>query len=234
MRTLKASPEGLNKIRQAREEKGWAIDNRNWLLETSKILEPKKKWEEIEQFSVSIGTWKRFLKGEKIKVQTFKAFCQVLELNWEDVIPSTPTQSNCEKANPSPNQDWGEAPDVSVFYGRTEELKQLKTAIVEERCRLVALLAQGGIGKTALSVKLAQQIQGDFKYVIWRSLRESPPLEKILTDLIKFLSNQQEITLPETVGEKIMRLIHHLRSSRCLVVLDNAESILQSGIRAGY
>ena len=95
------------------------------------------------------------------------------------------------------------------------------------------MLAQGGIGKTALSVKLAQQIQGEFKYVIWRSLRESPPLEKLLTDLIKFLSNQQEITLQETVGEKIMRLIHHLRSSRCLVVLDNAESILQSGCRAG-
>lgn len=236
MRTLKASPEGLKKIRKAREEKGWPIDNphnQQWLREASKILEPKKNWEEIEHFAVSIGTWKRFLKGEAIKVQTFKAFCQVLELNWEDVVHPTPTQPNCEKANPSPHQDWGEAPDVSVFYGRTEELKQLKQAIVEERCRLVALLAQGGIGKTALSVKLVQQIQGEFKYIIWRSLRESPPFEKLLTDLIKFLSNQQEITLPETVGEQIMRLIHYLRSSRCLVVLDNAESILQSGTRAG-
>jgi WD40 repeat protein/acyl-CoA-binding protein len=154
-------------------------------------------------------------------------------LNWEEVVDTTPTQPSCEKAKPSPHQDWGEAPDVSVFYGRTEELKQLKKGIVDERCRLVALLAQGGIGKTALSVKLAQDIQGEFKYVIWRSLRESPPFEKILADLIKFLSNQQEITLPETVGEKIMRLIHYLRSSRCLVVLDNAESILQSGTRAG-
>src|SRR5207237_6109930 len=125
-------------------------------------------------------------------------------------------------------QDWGEAPDVSKFYGRTEELKQLKKGIVDERCRLVALLAQGGIGKTALYVKLAQEIQTEFKYVMWRSLRESPPLEKLLTDLIKFLSNQQEIELPDTVGEKIMRLIHYLRSSRCLVVLDNAELILQS------
>lgn len=239
LRTHKASPKGLNRIKEARAKKGWAIDDKRsrWLREASKILEPnpKKNWEEEEiHFVVKIGTWKRFLAGKAIKAETFKAFCQVLGLNWEEVVDNTtPTQPSCENNIASPHQDWGEAPDVSKFYGRTEELKQLKKAIVENRCRLVALLAQGGIGKTALSVKLAQQIQGEFKYVIWRSLRESPPLEKLLTDLIKFLSNQQEITLPETVGEQIMRLIHHLRSSRCLVVLDNAESILQSGIRAG-
>lgn len=237
--TLKASPEGLAKIRKAREEKEWAIDNRNWLLEASKILEPEKNWEEIELFAVSIGTWKRFLKGEAIKADTFKAFCRVLELNWKEVVDRTPTQPNRKRAIASSHQDWGEAPDTSVFFGRAEELSTLEQWIVRDGCRLVALLGQGGIGKTALSVKLAQQIKNQFQYVIWRSLRESPPIEKILTDLIKFLSKQQEIELPDTVGEKIMRLIHYLRSSRCLVVLDNAELILQSGVhignyRAGY
>lgn len=235
MRTYKASPKGLKRIKEARLEKRWAIDNPQWLEEASKFLPLVKYGKRKGLGTVSIGTWKRFLKGEGVKEQYFQAFCQVLGLNWEEVVDSTPTQPNCEKANLSFHQDWGEAPDVSVFYGRTEELKTLQQWIIEEQkpCRLVGLLAQGGIGKTALSVKLAQQIQGDFKYVIWRTLRESPPLEKILADLIKFLSNQQEITLPETVGEKIMRLIHHLRASRCLVVLDNAESILQSGICAG-
>src|SRR4028118_2182188 len=131
------------------------------------------------------------------------------------------------------HQDWGEAVDVSVFYGRTEELNTLDQWIVNERCRLVALLGMGGIGKTTLSIKLAQQIQDEFEYVIWRSIRNAPPLQEILADIIKFLSNQQETDLPETVGGRISRALDYLRSKRCLIVLDNAESILQGGDHAG-
>lgn len=53
--------------------------------------------------------------------------------------------------------DWGEAPDVSFFYGRETELTTLKNWIVTDRCRAIALLGIGGIGKTALSVKLVQR-----------------------------------------------------------------------------
>lgn len=130
-------------------------------------------------------------------------------------------------------QDWEEAIDVSLFYGRTQELMILEQWVVQERYRLVTLLGMGGIGKTALAVKLLQQIQGDFKYVIWRSLRNSPPVEETLTTLIKFLSNQQDTALLETINAQVSRLIKYLNASRCLLVLDNAESILESGDYAG-
>ncbi len=124
-------------------------------------------------------------------------------------------------------QDWGEAIDVSVFYGRSSELATLETWIQVDRCRLVGVLGMGGIGKTALSIKLAEQIQEQFEYVIWRSLRNAPPLETLLRELVPFLSQQQE------TEAKIKKLLQCLRDSRCLVILDNLEAILQEGKRAG-
>ncbi|MFN6562534.1 MAG: NB-ARC domain-containing protein [Nostoc sp. ChiSLP01] len=131
--------------------------------------------------------------------------------------------------------DWGEAIFTSVFYGRTEELSTLEQWILDEDCRLVTVLGIGGIGKTALSVKFAQQIQENFEYVIWRSLREAPPGKIILSNLIQFLSDEQETegNLPESFSERVSRLLDYLQNNRCLLILDNAESILRSGSRAG-
>ncbi|MFY7833594.1 MAG: NB-ARC domain-containing protein [Pseudanabaena sp.] len=133
----------------------------------------------------------------------------------------------------APNQDWGDAPPDSFCYGRTQQLDILKKLIFQDKSRLILLLGQGGIGKTTLAIKLAKEIQNHFDYIIWRKLEASPSVEKILADAIKLFSNQQETILPETLEEKITRLIHYLKSSRCLLILDNAESILQSGSHIG-
>ena len=129
----------------------------------------------------------------------------------------------------------GEAISVSDFLGRTQELTKLKQWLLKDRCRLVTILGMGGVGKTSLSIELAQQIQDRFDCVIWRSLRDAPSLEVLLADIIQFLSEKQitEIKLPENISGRISCLIDCLRSSRCLVVLDNLESILRSNGQAG-
>ncbi|WP_407896811.1 NB-ARC domain-containing protein [Scytonema sp. NUACC26] len=136
---------------------------------------------------------------------------------------------------PSRKQDWGDAVDVPIFLGREQEINTLRQWIVEENCRLIALLGMGGIGKTALSIEFAEQIQNEFEYVIWRNLRNAPTIEDLLLSLLQFLSNQQatEATLPKDVNGRISRLIDYLRSSRSLLVLDNAETIMGGGNRAG-
>ncbi len=163
----------------------------------------------------------------------FRAFS--LELNQSDYTKPKPDLQEPEGLITNKCQDWGEEVDVSVFYGRTEELAKLEQWIIPDRCRLVALLGMGGIGKTTLSVKLVKQIQDKFEYVIWRSLRDAPSVKVILANLIQFLSDEQktETDLPESLGERISRLIDYLRQHRCLLILDNAESILRCGSRAG-
>jgi len=143
--------------------------------------------------------------------------------------PSTPA---LEQVIKNQNQDWGESIDVSLFYGRTQELATLEQWVMGDRCRLIAILGMGGIGKTALVTKLAQQIHEQFEYVIWRSLRNAPPVQETLTNLLKFLSNQQKTDLLD-IDAQVSRLIDYLRASRCLLVLDNTESILESGDYAG-
>jgi WD40 repeat protein len=130
--------------------------------------------------------------------------------------------------------------DVTQFYGRTGELQTLEQWIVTERCRVVALLGIGGIGKSALAAKLVQQIQTQFEVVVWRSLQNAPPFEEWLETVLPILlqSQGEDIAVPSSLDGKLLKLMKGLRSCRCLLILDNAETILSAGqtgqYRAGY
>jgi hypothetical protein len=125
-------------------------------------------------------------------------------------------------------QDWGEAIDVSQFYGRQEALQTLETWILENSCRAIGIFGLGGMGKTALSVKLAQQVQSQYDCVIWRSLQQAPSLSALLSEILPILAGTEIV-----IDTSINALIKQLRSKRCLLVFDNIESILQDGNRSG-
>jgi WD40 repeat protein len=166
--------------------------------------------------------------GEKVTKQNLHGVLKRTVLQQDPVVasplPPLPPATHC---------DWGEAIDVSQFYGRSQELDTLQQWIRDDRCRLVTLVGMGGLGKTALSVKLGEQVQGEFAGLIWRSLRDAPTIDELLITLIPFLAGQQETQLPETTGGRLSRLIELLRQSRSLIILDNFDAVLQSGARAG-
>lgn len=132
-------------------------------------------------------------------------------------------------------QDWGESVDVSVFFGRELELEKLQQWILQDRCRLLVLWGIAGVGKSFLSVKLASQIQGNFEYLIWRSLRNSLSVESLLDQMIEFLgkSDQSPTQLYQNRGDRISQLIESLRKSRCLLILDSLETLFKPRSLAG-
>jgi WD40 repeat protein len=148
--------------------------------------------------------------------------------------------SEHQNRSPQPQTDWGNAIDTSIFCGRHEDLMRLKRWVLEERCRFVLLLGIGGMGKSTLAAKLAQEIQSEFDVVVWRSLQNAPPfdewLESILPSLLRVLG--EDIALPNSLDAKLLKLMESLQSSRCLLILDNAETILSAGqtgqYRSGY
>lgn len=156
---------------------------------------------------------------------------------------------------PGPHITWGEAPDVASFYGREAELAQLRQWVEGDRCRLIGVLGMGGMGKTTLVTKVAHFLSGragdrggraqaatasptapsphspsflpsSFTHIIWRSLRNAPSRDTILSDWLAVLSERTETQVDPA------RLIHYLQTQRCLLILDNFETILNSG-RAG-
>ncbi len=129
--------------------------------------------------------------------------------------------------------DWGNAIDTSIFYGRTEELATVKDWVIDDHCRLLGVFGMGGIGKTAFATKLAEQVQTEFTLISWRSLRNAPTVETMLSELVSFLTNQAIATLPEDFDRLLVLFIQCLKQSRCLIVLDNVESILRSGETTG-
>lgn len=155
---------------------------------------------------------------------------------------------------PTSYQDWGDAPDVSVFYGRSHEISRLQHWVLEEKCNIIGVLGiagvgktglslklgKGGIGKTDLSVKAARGISTQFEFTIWRKLINAPSLSETLSDLIKFFSRQKETVLPENPKQQVARLCHYLKKHRCLILLDNLEALLIEGqyppgqFREGY
>ena len=115
------------------------------------------------------------------------------------VPPAAPTQAGHRPPLPVelpdhgalPQHDWGDAPAGPAVHGRARELETLARWVRDERCRVVAVLGLGGIGKTTVAARLAHDLASEFASVYWRSLRNAPPVEEWLAGAIAALSAGQ-------------------------------------------
>ncbi len=184
-----------------------------------------------DRTGLSIQTISRIRK-RKVAVDQDSLECYVKAFGLEKLSGEDYTHVRQENQQ----QDWGDAPNVSVFYDRCEEIAQLQQWVLEEDCRLIALLGMGGIGKTALAVKFGQNFKTEFEIVVWRSLQNAPTLEELLGSVLQSIMQmlQEDPVVPTSLDGKLSKLMEYFRDKRCLLILDNAETILSAGGGAGH
>ncbi|MBJ7898448.1 MAG: hypothetical protein GC158_00695 [Cyanobacteria bacterium RI_101] len=128
---------------------------------------------------------------------------------------------------------WDEAVEAGPFFGRDQELQTLTEWLTQEKLRLVGVCGQAGMGKSSLVYRLTRQIESQFERVIWRSLRDAPPLAELIRSILGVLQPQQLIAL-SPLGDLLPHLLAALQAQSCLVILDNFETLFGAHHKAGH
>ena len=165
-------------------------------------------------------------------------FRVALERQWKRnplaIAKSQSQELLSRQANVLKKEDWGDAPEVSALYGRDRQLKLFESWIIRDDSHLVTVFGMGGVGKTALAVNFVQQVKTLFDYVVWRSPHYVATAEELVDDLLISLDFHLQQKPNENIDSKISYLIELLRQHKCLIVLDTAAEIWQSGDLAGH
>src|SRR5216110_3338567 len=85
----------------------------------------------------------------------------------------------------------------------------------------------GGIGKSMLASFLGLRLAPHFEAVLWRSVRDAPSCEELVADCITFFSETPPAEFPTSLEQRITQLVTRLQASRCLLLLDNFDTLLQ-------
>lgn len=134
-------------------------------------------------------------------------------------------------------------PHLQPFFGRAEELKQVKEALDPENRTWGALIdGPGGMGKTSLAVRAAYDCTpGQFLRIVFLSVKDReldddgvrklgcfilPGFLAMLNELARELG-QPDIT-KAAEDQRIRLLLDALRSAKALLILDNLETLPKS------
>jgi hypothetical protein len=126
----------------------------------------------------------------------------------------------------------GQLPDVSSFYGRIQELTNLKELISKQRC--ISILGVAGIGKSALVARLIEEVsvkkQPRFDSLIWKTVTHVSLIQDLVAELIELTHPlESDLDFPQYTQAMISALIKQLRLRRCLLVLDGFDSLFKEG-----
>jgi tetratricopeptide (TPR) repeat protein len=115
-----------------------------------------------------------------------------------------------------------------VFQGRIDELKQLGEYLTgDNRARIVTIHGSGGQGKTALAREAVERFAYAWPGGVWATTLETLPSKEVFVNgLARFLDiATQDIIDPDELERQV---VYKLNQQRTLIVLDNAETLVEA------
>ena len=179
----------------------------------------------------------------------FINFVKELKENPTEFIIEMPTEFICDysETNKIPNNI--PVPDYEYeggFVGREEDIKTITNLLNGDRFRIITITGAGGVGKTALALKVIHKYPDDsndiFDGIIWLSAKENrlsylgiediePTLKNYeqlldtILDVMGFSNNESSTESKESDVETLFSLYKHI-----LIVIDNLETITDERI----
>jgi tetratricopeptide (TPR) repeat protein len=121
-------------------------------------------------------------------------------------------------------------PPPADFTGRTAELRELRAAIEKGGVHISGLQGQGGVGKTALALKLAEDLAPNFPdaqiYLDLKGVSEKPlTAAEAMSHVLRTF--HPEAKLPEKEEDLRAQYLSVLHNKRALLLMDNAKDAAQ-------
>ncbi|WP_434687497.1 tetratricopeptide repeat protein [Pseudanabaena minima] len=122
-------------------------------------------------------------------------------------------------------------PPVVEWQGRQDEIKELQTALSNDKVRLIGITAAGGYGKSALAVKFKEQLTPNWR-VLWVSFIQSYPLAQFGRWLLEQMGRDYDEKWDEET--LIGQIVEGLIAEPYLLVLDNMETVIPAEGKSVY
>jgi hypothetical protein len=122
-------------------------------------------------------------------------------------------------------------PTLHEWQGRQDEIKELQTALSNDKIRLIGMTAAGGYGKSALAAKFKEQLTPNWR-VLWVNFIQPYPLAQFGRWLLEKLGRDYDEKWDEEtlIGQIVAGLI----AEHCLLVLDNMEVVIPAEGKSVY
>jgi LuxR family glucitol operon transcriptional activator len=132
--------------------------------------------------------------------------------------------------------------DETGFLGRESQIREL-IKLCFGAYPVVTIFGEGGVGKTALVLKVAYELldrsDSPFDAIVWTSaktarltVQEVVQIEGAITDSLGLLRDVAGNLAGENVGEAIDEVLGYLAEFKILLILDNLETVLDERIRS--